>query len=186
MKNNFYTTVVLSLLLISCGGKKEKKNEQAISAISIIKGQVNHLDTSLYQIMKYDMQNGRTDTSYLKREDVRSLAADFLSLPDISIKDYEKNYTEERLFDAQQNSFSITATAKNEKMEIQKQIIIVPLDETAAGNVHSIYIDRLVQLKDSSIEQKLFWQIDKYFQIGNIIQVGNQPEKTKTLKVTWE
>ncbi len=178
--------VVFGLLLISCNGNKEKKVEPGISAISIIKGQVNHLDTSLYQIMKYEMQDGKTDTAYLKREEVREWAASFLSLPDISKNNYSENYTEERLLDAEQNSLSITSTAKNEKMEIQKQIIIVPLDDMATGTVHSIYIDRLVQVKDSSIEQKLFWQIDKYFQIGNIIQVGSHPEKMKMLKVTWE
>jgi hypothetical protein len=62
----------------------------------------------------------------------------------------------------------------------------VPLDEFATGKVQGIYIDRFVQLNDSSIQQKLFWQIDKYFQVGSIIRKGNLPEKTHILKVTWE
>ena len=178
MKNYYIATAILAgFIAVSCTGKKESKTEGIISVTSIFKGQVNNLDTSLYQIMKYETLEGKTDTVFLKREEVRALAADFLSLPDITKNKYEENYIEERMLDGSQNSLSIISTAKNEKLEIQKQIIIVPLDETSTGKVQSIYIDRWVQVKDSTIEQKLFWQIDKYFQVGNIIHTGDQPEK---------
>lgn len=173
-------------MLTACKGKNETSKEPAISVISIIKGQVHHLDTSLFQIMKFETIEDKTDTSFLKREEVRNFAADFLSLPDITLNDYLDNYVEERLIDAGQNTLSITATAKKESLEIQKQIIITPLDEFATGNVQSIYIDRFVQTKDSTIQQKLFWQIDKYFRVVSIIQKGDLPEKTHILKVTWE
>jgi len=180
-----YTITILCLILISCKEKKNKFSDTGISAISIINGQVNKIDTSFYQIMKYDIQAGKTDTSYVKREEIRGLAASFLNLPDITKNNYSENYTEEKILDETQNSLSITATAKNEKLEIQKQIIIVPLDESASGNVQSIFIDRFIQEKDSLIEQKLFWELNKFFQIGSIIQVGNKPEKVQTIKVAW-
>lgn len=186
MKNYYISVLMLAgFILASCGGKKEK-NDGAISVLSIFQGQVNHIDTSLYQVIKYETQEGKTDTAFLKREEVRALAADFLSLPDITKNNYEENYTEERMLDESQNTLSITSTAKNEKLEIQKQIIIVPLDESSTGKVQSVYIDRWIQKKDTTIEQKLFWQIDKFFQTGNIIHTDNQPEKMKTMKVTWE
>ena len=186
---NYYIIVIAILtcfILESCNGKKETQSEGSISAISIFKGQINHIDTSLYQIVKYEIQEGKTDTTFLKREDFRAQVTDFLSLPDISKNNYAENYIEERMLDESQNSLSITSTAKNENLEIQKQIIIVPIDETSTGKVQSIYIDRWIQGKDSAIEQKLFWQIDKYFQVGKIIYAGNQPEKIKTIKVAWE
>ena len=186
MKNNYYSLLVIFFFFTACKEKKDSSKESAISAISIIKGQVNHLDTSLYQIMKFETYDGKTDTSYLKREEVSNIAVDFLSLPDISQNDYTDNYIEDRLIDAGQNTLSITATAKTDKQEIQKQIIIVLLDDLATGKVQSIYIDRSVQVNDSTIQQKLFWQIDKYFRVGSIIQKGNMPEKTHMLKVTWE
>jgi len=187
MKNYYIATAILAgFIAVSCTGKKESKTEGIISVTSIFKGQVNHIDTSLYQIIKYETLEGKTDTVFLKREEVRALAADFLSLPDITKNNYAENYTEERILDRSQNSLSIISTAKNEKLEIQKQIIIVPLDETSTGKVQSVYIDRWLQAKDSIIEQKLFWQIDKYFQVGNIILTGDQPEKMKIMKVSWE
>jgi len=186
MKNNNYILVILFLFFIACKEKKTSSKEPAISAISIIKGQLNQLDTSFFQITKFETTDGKTDTTYLKREEVRNVAKDFLSLPDITQNNYAENYTEERLIDETQNNLSITATAKNEKQEIQKQIIIVPLDKFAEGNVQSIYIDRFVQTNDSFLQQKLFWEIDKYFRIGSIIQKGTRPEKTQVLKVIWE
>jgi hypothetical protein len=186
MKNIVIFFACISFIIISCKNKKDKSKEPSISAISIIKGQVNHLDTSFYQIIKIESANGKNDTTFIKREEIKDLASDFLFLPDISLTGYDENYIEERLIDANQNTLSITATAKNETLEIQKQIIIIPLEELASGKVESIFIDRSVQIKDSSIQQKLFWQIDQYFQIGSIIQKGEAPETVHIIKIKWD
>ncbi|HLF46798.1 MAG TPA: hypothetical protein VI548_10255 [Chitinophagaceae bacterium] len=186
MKNILSLFIFLSLFINSCKEKKESEKEPVISVLSIIKGQVNHIDTSFYQLVKTETVDGKTDTTYIKREEVRGLAAAFLSLPDISQNHYSENYTEDRLIDASQNTLSITSTAKEEKPEIQKQIIIIPLDELASGKVESIFIDRSVRVNDSSIQQKLFWQIDQYFQVVSIIQKGNEPEKVQITKVKWD
>ena len=104
----------------------------------------------------------------------------------ISQSNNGENYMEERLIDEGQNTLSITATAENGDQELQKQIIIIPLDELASGKVESIYIDRSSQIKDSSILQKLFWQIGHYFQVVNIIQKGSDPEIIHIRKVKWD
>ncbi len=169
-----------------CKEKKMKPEESAISATSIIRGQIHHLDTSYYQIMKYVTRDGITDTSYLKREDVKEYAKAFLELPDISEKNLLRNYSEERIIDAAQNTLSIIYSAKDEKQEIQKEIIIVNLNDLSSGKVQSIYIDRFSPSKDDTIQQHLFWQIDKFFQVGEIIQKENDPEKIRLIKITWQ
>jgi len=175
-----------SILFISCKGKKDIPDKPEISAISIIKGQVNHLDTSFYQLMKFETKQGKTDTSYIKREEIRELAADFLSLPDITQKVFDEKYTEDHLIDDGQNSLSIISTTKNDDLELRKQIIIVPLNELATGKVKSIYFDQHIEKDNMSIDKKLFWQIDEYFQVATIIQTKNLPEQIRTVKVTWE
>jgi hypothetical protein len=176
----------LFVLASSCKNKSKAKEETPISVISIIKGQVQHLDTSLYQFTKYQKKEDHPDTSWINREEAIRLASDFLTLPDISQKNYRSDYTEERLIDAAQNILSITAIAKKEDAEIQKQIIIINLDELASGKVSSLYFDRIKQVRDTVIEQKLFWEIDKFFQEGTSILVNNQQEKTELLKVSWQ
>jgi hypothetical protein len=186
MKNFLIIPVLIAIFFAACKGKTGPNQEQPISVLSIIKGQLNHLDTTLYGVTKYETADRTTDTTYLRREEIRKFAAPFLSLPEIADKNYYKNYTEERLIDAQQETLNITATAKNENAEIQKQIIVIALSDVSSGKVQSIFIDRYIPSKDSTIEQKLFWEIDNYFSIGNIIEKENQPEKTRFTKVVWQ
>ena len=92
MKNYLIIPALVVILFIGCKEKKEAKHEPPISALSIIKGQLNELDTSLYSIIKYETTDNITDTAYLRREEVRKFAAPFLSLPEIADKKYYKNY----------------------------------------------------------------------------------------------
>ena len=181
--------IVIGFILViptACNSKKKGTGEKPISATSITRGQLNHLDTSLYQITRYKINNGKTDSAWISREEIRDLAADFLSLPDISQGKLISQYTEEKLIDEATNTLSITSMARNENSEIQKQIIIISLDESANGKVNSIYIERYKKHQDSLFEQKLFWELDKFFQIGNIIHPPDQPEQSELLKVTWQ
>ena len=188
MKNYLIVHVFTVILLVACNGKKETKEEAPISALSIIKGQLNHLDTALYQLTKIETKGNFTDTSYIKREEITKLAGAFLSLPEIADGKYRDKYDEERLIDAQQQKLNITSTPKpeNENAEIQKQILIIDLADISNGKVQSIYIDRFLSAGDSTIQQKLFWEIDKYFSITDIIQKDNQPDKTHRTTVAWQ
>ena len=188
MKNYLLVHIFTVVLLMACKGKKETNEEPPISAVSIIKGQLNHLDTSLYQLTKIETNGNITDTSNLKREEITKLARPFLSLPEIANGKYRDKYDEERLIDAQQQTLSITSTPKpeNENAEIQKQILVIDLTDISNGKVQSIYIDRFLSGGDSTIQQKLFWEIDRYFSITDIIQKDNQPDKTHRTMVAWQ
>lgn len=186
MKNYLIISALIAILFAACREKKEAKQEPPISVLSIIKGQLNHLDTSLYGITQYETADNTTDTIYPKRDEIRSIAAPFLSLPEIADKDYYKNYTEEKVIDAQQETLNITTTAKNDNAEIQKQIIVIALADVSSGKVQSIFIDRYITSKDSTVEQKLFWELDQYFSIRNIIEKENQPEKIRFTKLVWQ
>lgn len=187
MKDYWVIPVLVVILIIGCKQKKEEKQEAQISAISIIKGQLHKLDSSMAEFKKIERLENRNDTTYLKRDEIKSLAEPFLSLPDITDKKNLKKYTEDRLIDAEQNTLSITHTLKeNETGEIQKQIIVVDIADISNGQIQSIFIDRSINVPDSTIDQKLFWQIDKFFTIGNIISKENQPEKTNYIKVEWQ
>jgi len=192
MKNYFiFPAFTILFLLIACKGKKDvakekAKEEQPISALSIIKGQLNDIDTSLYEIKKFETINNVTDSTYLRRDQIRKIASPFLSLPDIADEKYYEKYTEDKLIDIEQNTLNITSISKSDTAEIQKQIIIVSISPTENSKVQSIFIDRYISKGDSTIEQKLFWVLDNYFSIRNIIEKENQPEKILTTKVTWQ
>lgn len=192
MKNYLIISALTIIFFTACKEKKdpvkekEPKDDRPISALSIIKGQLNHLDTSIYEVKKFETTNNITDSVYLKQDEIRKFAQPFLSLPEIADEGYYEKYTEDKLIDIEQNTLNITSIAKSDTAEIQKQIIIVSLSPTENSKVQSIFIDRYIAKGDSTIEQKLFWVLDSYFSIRNIIEKENQPEKILTTKVTWQ
>jgi hypothetical protein len=184
---NYWIIPVLTILMAACKEKKEEKQNSPISAISIIKGQLNKLDSSLSAFMKLEKNGDKMDTTYLKRDEIRKLAEPFLSLPDIADKKYYKKYTEDRVLQADQQTLSITSTLKEgEKGEIQRQMLSVDISDISNGQVSSIFIDTYKESGDSSIEKKLVWEIDKYFTIYTTNQKENQPEKNYFMKVVWQ
>ena len=185
MKNCWILAALAVILIFGCKGKKDEKRDPPISAISIIKGQLNKLDSSMYAFIKLEKNGNRMDTTFLRREDIRRLADPFLSLPDIADKKIYKKYDEERLIDAQQATLSITSTLKeSETAEVLKQMLIVDLSEAGNGRVQSIFIETYKKLADTTIEQKLFWEIDKYFTI--LTEKGERQEKSQFVKVQWQ
>ena len=187
MKNYLIFPALAVLLFTACKEKKdEESKERPISALSIIKGQLNHLDTSFYEVRKFETIGNVTETAYLKRNEIRLFAAPFLSLPEIADEKYYERYTEDKLIDVQQNTLNITSISKSDTAEVQKQIVVIGLSPTENSKIQSIFIDRYILKGDSTIEQKLFWEIDKYFSIGSIVEKGNQPDKIHTTKVAWQ
>ena len=185
MKNYLIIPALIVILFTACKEKNKSTEEMPISAVSIIKGQLKHLDSSLYQIIKIEKVGDITDTTVLKREEVRKYAASFLDLPEIANDDYAKNYAEDRVIVPEKQTLNIISTAKG-STEIQKQIIITDLMDLSNGKVQSIYIDRYKSVGDSEIQLILFWEIDKSFSIDSIIQRKDQPERTHRLKVEWQ
>jgi hypothetical protein len=108
-------------------------------------------------------------------------------LPDIADKKIYKKYTEERLIDAQQGTLNIISTLKDgEISEVQRQIMIIGMSDVSSGKVKSIFIDRYVNAGDSTIEQKLFWELDKFFTVDNLIQKDNRNDKYHYTKIVWQ
>lgn len=186
MKNLLLFAITSIVIISGCKEEKKSKTDPPISALSIIKGQIQHLDTSLYQVTKIETTKNKSDTVILKREEIRKYAAAFLSLPEIADAKYYDKYKEERFIDQEQGTLSITAFANDGNAEIQKQILIISLADITSGKVNSIYIDRQRSEGENIIEEKLFWEVDSYFSIGSIIQKQNQVEETRLVKIEWK
>jgi hypothetical protein len=185
MKNYLFVPVLIVVFLSACKEKIKPEEETPISAVSIIKGDLHKLDSLLFEIKKIETQNGISDTSYLKKDDLKKYAAPFLDLQDIANNNYTKNYKEDRFIDAESQSLNIISTATGDA-EIQKQIIIVDIADISSGKVKSIYIDRYKTSGDSSIQLKLSWEIDKSFLVDSIIQRNDQSERIHRVKVEWQ
>jgi hypothetical protein len=179
------------ILAIWSACRNKETNEPAegfISAVSIIREQVKHVDTSLYMILKLTYKDTvYGDTEYIRREDFASHAKDFLELPDITQKEYADKYTEEKIYDTSiQRAIFIYRPKDPAGALIQRQEIVVTPDLFGGeSRITSIIIETSFQSRDSAVHKKLLWQNDRSFQVTKIVQKNAEPETTHSFKVSW-
>lgn len=179
--------VLMSIcVFLSCKSKKDVKKEGFIPVLSLIKGQIADVDTSLYSIRKIVLgDSSHNDTTYIPREEFKSAAIDFLNIPDITDPDFAGRYSESSSYDENINRAMIVYEPKDpQKEQIQREEVLINPDGEN-GKVSSIIINSVVSTKDSLLEKKLLWQIDKSFQATIIRQKLGEPETTTTYKVIW-
>lgn len=180
--------IVALLLCFACKSNKKEEpgKEKFFPVLSFIKSQVAHVDTSLYSIRKIIyVDSTRTDTVYYNREQFRVLASDFLSIPDLSSSKYEDRFKEEKQFDETLNRVVITYLPLNpESEEIQSQEVLIRPDPSG-DKVTSIIIDLFKDNKDSSLQKRMLWQVDKSFQVTTTRQLPGLPETNSTIRVIW-
>ena len=152
---------------------------------SYIQSQIAHVDTSVYGIRRIETQNNRSDTTFIRREDFKEQAKDFLEIPDITKKKWKNDYKEEKTFDEGLQLATISYWPKEEDAEIRRQEVIIKPNAAEGDQVQTIYIERLFEEGSSTIQQKMLWEVNKWFRIVTITQKPNQPEQIRTLQVIW-
>jgi hypothetical protein len=182
MRKNCSLIVVAFVIVFNCRCT-EKKND-VFPAIDFIKSQIANVDTSIYPIIKIvPLTDSTYDTTYVKREEFRTLASDFVTTPDIS-KKFGGKYTEERMMNNELGLAVFIATPKDEDMEVRRQEVrIVP--DPPNDKVKSIYIEKFKSNKDSSVMKRMTWYTDRKFQIITLTQKKNEEEKTSVMEVVW-
>ncbi len=181
MKKN-YSLPALIFVIFYCSCKEDKND--VFPAIDFIKGQIANIDTSVYPIMKVvPLTDSTYDTTYVKRQEFKILARDFVETPDIS-KKFGGKYTEDRMMNNELGLAVFIATPKNENLEVRRQEVRI-LPDPPNDKVKSIYIEKFTSDKDSSVMKRMTWYADRKFQIVTITQKKNEAEKTSVLEVIW-
>jgi len=175
-------------LAFSCQSKPKEEasdTEPYFPIKSYIESQIAHVDTSLYTIQRIETQNNQSDTTIIPREDFKEQAKDFLKIPDITRSKWKDDYVETKLFDEALQSAVITYMPKEEDAEVRRQEVIIKPNASEGDQVKTIFIDRNFEDGSSTIQQKLLWEVNKWFRIVTITQKPNQPEQIKTIQVIW-
>ena len=187
---SYLLSLFLSVIIItsSCKHKKEEESKNFISVLSLIKKQVAHVDSSLYSIMKVVYTDSlNIDTSYIPREQFAEVAKEFLDIPDLSDKKVAKRYKEEpAVHDEMMNRVIITYTPINpDKEEIKRQELLATPIPGEDARVNNIIIIREISNRDSFLQKKMLWKLDKSFQVVTTSQKPGKPEISTTTKVIW-
>jgi hypothetical protein len=187
MKRHNLAAIVICFVLAACGPSEKKDDgESFFPVLSFLRSQVADVDTTLNAIREYvSTDSSKTDTIFVHREQFRQLAEDFLSIPDLSKPEYKKRYREYKQFDETLNRALFTYTPVTpEKELIQKQEVLIRPD-AGGDKITSIIINSVKNTKDSAVQKRMLWQVDRSFQVITIKQLQGQPEITTTVKVVW-
>jgi hypothetical protein len=188
MRKLVWLSTILLICFISCKSKKKTEPENNyLSALAVIKGQVAHVDTSLYPIMRIVVvDSSHSDTVFIPREEFSAAAKDFLTIPDLGDKEVAKRFNEEKLFDQTIGRYVITYTPIDPaKEELQKQEFYVDPSADEKNNITNIFISRSMSNRDSSVTKNMLWQLNKYFQVTTIKQLPGKPETVSTVRISW-
>ena len=175
-------------ILISCGHKEKKEYKPYISLLSLIKGQVAHIDTSLYPIIKIvSFDSLRHDTSYIPREEFAKEARDFLDIPDLADQKVALRYKEDPpLYDETIGRVVIRYIPIDpQKEEIKSQELLATPMPGMDAKINNLIIIRQINNRDSFLQKKMLWEIDKSFQVVTTSQKPGQPEVTIVTRVVW-
>jgi hypothetical protein len=180
--------LLLSALVffIGCKDEKPENTTEFFPVTDYLKSQVKHVDTSLYRIIKIESANGRSDTSFLKREEFRKVASDFVEIPDITAKKIKNDYAETQMYDESLQSIILTYTTSEIDNKVQRQdVILGQANEDGNNDVSTIIVHTMENLKKTSIEKNMVWYVNKRFIIVTKTNTANQPEKIEKLEVIW-
>ena len=184
MKTKYFLPSVLVAVAAFYSCKHEKKND-FFPVTSFISSQVKDVDTSVYSIIRTDKIDSTWDTTYIKREEFRALAHDFLESTDLTNSSIGKKYKEDKIYDESMDRVILTYTPVKENAEVQREEVVIIPGNTGNDKVRSIIIEKIKDSKDSTIHQHLLWQVDEKFQVVTIIEKNGQPVSSKTVEVSW-
>jgi hypothetical protein len=186
--NKLLSGLICVLCLAACKNKKQKdtSDTQFFPVVSFLKGQAKHIDTSLYRIVKIETVDSSSTTTYIKREEFRDYAKDFLELPDISSDKWKGDYEETRMFDDALNNVILTYTTTDEDNEVRREdVMLEPTNASGNSEVKTVIINKIKSGGDSTVEKNMVWYVNKRFTVITKIQKANQPEKIRKLEVIW-
>lgn len=180
---------LLVLIVVSSTACKHKKKadsgESFFPVLSFLQSQVKNVDTSLYRIVQLEKWDTSSATTYINRNQFRSVAAPFLQLPDISSEKWKEDYEESKIFDENTGKVILSYTTLEKENEIQREDVILVPGEDGNDKVETIIIHQVKDEGDSTMIRNMVWYVDKRFTIVTKTQRGNGPELVRTKEVVW-
>lgn len=187
----FPLLTILSLILYNCNnspgstGEADESTQGDTSFYpigSFILSQLNGLDSLPLAVIKYTTANQTTDTSIVEKTDFKAVASAFTT-PDIGSPELKSWYVENTFIDATLGTISLTYTSTRSNTEIKRADILLNQE---TREVKTIYIEKSIEGKDSTVVQKMLWTANRNCQITTIVQKPNQSEAVVSDRYVWD
>ena len=180
---------VFFIFFTACSSKKNNtassnssgQIENIFPVTDFLKGQLRILDSMGVTPLKIISINGKKDSMWLKREDIRKNATPFLT-PVIDSANMYSLFSERSFLDQTINAFTFSYDPKK---KLPDSIKITHWDVYMNPETNSI--DRIYMVKENAdTTTQLTWLVNKWYSIRTIIQPAQGQPLVKEEKMIWD
>ena len=183
--------IILSAIIIfsSCNHKPgtdaENNNDaqkEYYPISNFITAQTKLLDSLPLAVIKYTTTGTNTDTAVVDKRDFAAIAA-YFATPDITAPGIKDQFDESSFIDASIGTISLTYTAKNDTISLQKADVLLKQENS---RVSTVYIEKKDAATNGTMIKKMLWTANKNMQVTTIEQLKGAPEKITIEKYVWD
>jgi hypothetical protein len=165
--------------------KDSVKQQTFFPVTEYIRGQLSEIDSLPITPLKIITYNGRQDSIWMKKEDIRSFAEPFL-YPEIDTSNFKNLFTEKSFLDQTINAFTFSydPTGKlPDTLSLKRWDVYI---DPKKNTIKRIYIIKEIKKSGTLQILQLTWKSDQWCKITTITeQPGKQPDiKEETMK--WD
>ncbi len=185
----WFIVAVFVIFFTACSGKKSNvvsennsaQSENIFPVTNFLKGQLRIIDSMGVTPVKIISANGKTDSIWLKREDIRKNAIPFLT-PLIDSATMYSLFAEKSFLDQTINAFTFSYDPKK---HLPDSVKLIHWDVYMNPQTNSI--TRIYLLKENAdTTTQLTWVVNKWYSIRTIVQIPNQQPLIKEEKMIWD
>ena len=196
MQIRFFANVVLLLILFpGCSEQKSQSNQQTskdsvkqqtfFPVTEYIRGQLSEIDSLPVTPLKIVNHNGRQDSIWMKKEDIRLFAAPFLH-PEIDTSNLKHLFIEKSFLDQTINAFTFSydpAGKLPDTLELKRWDVYI---DPKKNTIKRIYIIKETRNNGTLHMLQLTWKSDQWCKITAITELPGKPPDIKEQIMKWD
>ena len=155
-----------------------------IPVTDYIRGEIKKLDSLPVGILKRSTVGSKTDSGYIKLEQFRQLAQQFLA-PELERGRFERSFAESSFYDQSTELLTFTYQA-TDPASIVRRVDVLISPSLTLDKVKSIYLEKAWKSGDTAINSKLYWKAGASFQVATEKVAAQQVLPMEQLKVIWD
>lgn len=191
MQNKFLY-LLFSIIMLSCRSKKnilpvinvEEERKNFIPVTDIIRGQLNDIDSLPITPLEIITQNGKSDSIWMKKEDIKKWAAPFLH-PEIDSINLQQLYIQKSFLDQTINAFTFAYDPSGtlpDTMQLRRWDVYVDPQKQTIKRIYLVKEEK----KDSRLQTlQLTWKTGSWAKIVIIPDKTSDLSKVKEDKMIW-
>lgn len=196
MQIRFFTIVLLILFLFpGCSDHKPQTNQQTnkdsvkqqtfFPVTEYIRGQLKEIDSLPVTPLKIINDNGREDSIWMKKEDIRPFAEPFLH-PEIDTSNFKDLFSEKSFLDQTIDAFTFSydpADKLPDTLQLRRWDVYI---DPKNNRIKRIYMIKEVNTNGHLQTLQLTWKSNQWCKITTITELPGIPSDVKEQIMKWD